>query len=58
MRIKFPETPRSIVIEAALSDQEFDDLCADNPHAEVKRTENGVIILPKLKSEPTFIDPL
>jgi hypothetical protein len=44
MWIVFPVTPRSIVMEAALSDREFDDMCAANPHAEIKRTESGVVM--------------
>jgi hypothetical protein len=50
MRIEFPETPNSIVMEVALSDRELDDMCAANPHAEIKRTENGVIIAFRLPS--------
>lgn len=45
MQIKFPQTPRSIAIEVALTDQEFEDMCVANPHVEITRTENGVMVV-------------
>lgn len=45
MRIQFPKTTRTIVADIDLSDQELDDMCAANPHVDLKRTENGVIVM-------------